>query len=134
MNWRRGLFRLWVIGTMLFVMALAMVGYNDIKKVIAYSDIKKEFDAAVKAEVDAAARKPGAGQPISGDWAMPTPTDARLVTDPKVLARLNGAVDPDEVWANAEYLAGIAAGVPLAVLALGASLVWAFSGFSAKRP
>jgi hypothetical protein len=40
----------------------------------------------------------------------------------------------DRAWANIENLAGIAVGIPLAVLALGASLVWAFSGFSAKRP
>ncbi len=30
--------------------------------------------------------------------------------------------------------ASIAFGIPLVVLVLGASLVWAFSGFAAKRP
>jgi len=29
---------------------------------------------------------------------------------------------------------GIALGIPLAVLILGASVAWAFSGFAAKRP
>ena len=35
MNWRRGLFRLWIVGSVLFVIAVAFVGY---------SEIKKEFD------------------------------------------------------------------------------------------
>jgi hypothetical protein len=37
MNWRRGLFRLWIVGSALFVIAVAFVSYGD---------IKKEFDAA----------------------------------------------------------------------------------------
>jgi hypothetical protein len=31
MNWRRGLFRLWIVGSALFVIAVAFVGYSDIK-------------------------------------------------------------------------------------------------------
>src|SRR6516164_6606818 len=37
-------------------------------------------------------------------------------------------------WATLGTWASIAFGIPLAVLVLGASLVWAFSGFAAKRP
>ena len=36
MNWRRGLFRLWIVGTALFVLAVTFIGY---------SDIRTEFDA-----------------------------------------------------------------------------------------
>ena len=36
MNWRRGLFRLWIVGTALFVIAVAL---------ISYSEIKAQFDA-----------------------------------------------------------------------------------------
>ena len=36
MNWRRGLFRLWIVGTVLFVLAVAFVSY---------SEIKEQFDA-----------------------------------------------------------------------------------------
>jgi hypothetical protein len=70
MNWRRGLFRLWIVGTVLFVLAIAFVSHNE---------VKMQF-------VD-----------ILGWWVT------------------------------------IAFGIPLAVLVLGASLVWAFSGFAAKR-
>jgi hypothetical protein len=36
-------------------------------------------------------------------------------------------------WVTLGTWASIAFGIPLAVLVLGASLVWAFSGFAAKR-
>jgi hypothetical protein len=36
MNWRRGLFRLWIVGAAPFVIAVAFIGY---------SEIKAEFDA-----------------------------------------------------------------------------------------
>ena len=32
MNWRHGLFRLWIVGSALFVLAVAFVSYDDIKK------------------------------------------------------------------------------------------------------
>ena len=32
MNWRRGLFRLWIVGSALWVIAVAFVGYGDIEK------------------------------------------------------------------------------------------------------
>ena len=31
MNWRRGLFRLWIVGSALFVIAVAFVSYSEIK-------------------------------------------------------------------------------------------------------
>src|SRR5215475_6049643 len=39
MNWRRGLFRLWIVGTVLFVIAVAFVSY---------SEIKAQFDATAR--------------------------------------------------------------------------------------
>jgi len=32
MNWRRGLFRLWIVGTTLFVIAIAFISYSEIKQ------------------------------------------------------------------------------------------------------
>src|SRR5262249_26505285 len=32
MNWRRGLFRLWIVGTVLFVIAIAFISYGEIKR------------------------------------------------------------------------------------------------------
>jgi hypothetical protein len=38
------------------------------------------------------------------------------------------------LWPGVVWVAAIAFGIPLVVLALGSSLVWAFSGFAATRP
>jgi len=35
MNWRRGLFRLWIVGSVLFVIAVAFISYADIKAELA---------------------------------------------------------------------------------------------------
>jgi hypothetical protein len=32
MNWRLGLFRLWIVGSVLFVLAVAFVSYTDIEE------------------------------------------------------------------------------------------------------
>ena len=108
MNWRRGLFRLWIVGTALFVIAVASINYP-----------------SIKAEFDTVAHPP------------------KLVTDPKLIEQLEAA-PPDPInfgyliptpnpWASVGTAVAIALGIPLAVLALGASLVWDFSGFAAKR-
>jgi hypothetical protein len=113
MNWRRGLFRLWIVGSVLFVIVVASISYS-----------------GIKAEFDAVARAP------------------KAVTDPKLIEQLEVApwdtkpFDPDEYlarfdrpnpWASLGWVASIAVGIPLAALILGSSLVWAFSGFAAKR-
>ena len=93
MNWRLGLFRLWIVGTVLFVIAIAFVSYTE---------IEEQFDAAAAIA-------------------------AERLTDAEVG---NGGPAP---WTILAMWASIAFGIPLAVLILGASLVWAFSGLAAKR-
>jgi len=83
MNWRHGLFRLWIVGSVLFVIAVAFISYTE---------------------------RPN-----------------RPLTDAEV------GIGGPAPWTILAMCAGIAFGIPLAVLALGASLVWAFSGFAAKR-
>src|SRR5215471_2513020 len=67
----------------------------------------------------------------------------KLVTDPKLIEQLEAA-PPDPInfgyliptpnpWASVGPAVAIALGIPLVVLILGSSLVWAFSGFAAKR-
>jgi hypothetical protein len=93
-NLRRGLFRLWIVGAALFVLAVA---------VVTYPSIKLEFDAV--------ARKPDL-------LAYGTPPDMRSAPNP---------------WASLGTAAAIAFGIPLVVLALGSSLVWALSRFAVTR-
>ena len=97
MNWRRSLFRLWIVGSALFVIAVAF---------ISYTEIKEQFDAAAAI----AAERPN-----------------RPLTDAEV------GIGGPAPWTILAMCAGIAFGIPLAVLIIGASLVWAFSGVAAKR-
>ena len=98
MNWRRGLVWVWIVGSALFVIAVAF---------ISFTEIKEQFDAAAAI----AAEKPN-----------------RPLTDAEV------GIGGPAPWTILAMWAGIAFGIPLVVLVLGASLVWAFSGFAAKRP
>jgi hypothetical protein len=120
----RGLFRLWIVGTALFVIAVSC---------ISYSSIRAEFDGALRPNKvfkftgpDGSVfevRAPDKNSAVAAvDFRNPPPPES--VID---LPTLNP-------WARVARVAGIAFGIPLAVLILGASLVWAFSGFSAKRP
>ena len=171
MNWRRGLFRLWIVGTVLFVLAVAFVSYSEIKaqfdavaskpKAIIHSSILAQFrqrypqynDLSDAQLADALYKKFYTDIPreqFDRKIAGPNtkiiefqgrmhefPADATdddiaaaLATEPVTFDDLIPAPNP---WNTLGIWAIIALGIPLAVLALGASLVWAFSGFAAKR-
>jgi hypothetical protein len=156
MNWRRGLFRLWIVGAALFVIAVAA---------ISYSDIKAEFDAAREArESSILARDASFADEVYKRFYGDMPREqfdkkiaaAKPVIEPSALEAILAQLDtsrPLSQWSDDELVAyafskdqerlsepfpwftlgtwaGIASGVPLAVLVLGASLVWAFSGFA----
>ena len=84
MNWRRGCFRLWVVGSALFIVAVAAITSIEIQPQLQTLDHSAPFPAHI--------------------WMM----------------LLNGM--------------GIAVGVPLLVLTIGAAVGWAFSGFQAPAP
>jgi len=52
-------------------------------------------------------------------------------TDEQIATALKSTIK--NPWVSVGEAVGFAFGIPLAVLVLGASLVWAFSGFAAKR-
>jgi hypothetical protein len=65
-------------------------------------------------------------------------TDEQIAAAVLAIGKKPGMFDdlipPPTPWASVGKAASIAFGIPLVVLILGASLVWAFAGFSAKRP
>ena len=113
MNLRRGLFRLWLVGSVLFVLAVAFVNY---------SDIEEEFEDATSVIF----------QPVPDPEVIKRFQEGTLqpVTDPALIKRLERTPNP---WASLARVAAIALGIPLAVLALGASLLWALFGFAAGQ-
>jgi hypothetical protein len=156
----RGLFRLWIVGTALFVIIIAFVSYSDIK---AQFDAVASDEAAVSSML--AANTTFADEVYKSFYSdMPREQFDKRITSanpmPELVARLKTTVTHldtsrslsewtnDELlavylyppaaaarnpWATVGQMAVIAFGIPLAVLVLGASLVWAFAGFSAKR-
>jgi hypothetical protein len=113
MNLRRGLFRLWIVGAALFVLAVAFLNY---------SDIEEEFEDAASVIL----------LPVPHPEVIKRFQEGSLkpVTDPTLIKRLERTPNP---WVSVARVAAIALGIPLAVLALGSSLLWALSGFAAER-
>jgi hypothetical protein len=160
LNWRLGFFRLWAVGSALFVIAVASLNYNE---------IKAQFDAyyvewpgePVVPQLCGNARGI-AGTDFStkqgqnpGPWdlyAKPNPFDncwfemskfRRLypefnnLSDKQLSSKLYSELLPDAPWVKNPWTAlrmwaAIGVGIPLSVLIVGAALGWAFSGFAAS--
>jgi hypothetical protein len=143
---------LWIVGTVLFVLAVAFASYDEIKQQFNYkpaasinqnlvdetyrrfySDMpreqfdKKISDPKVIARLEVLTSKFDTSRPLS-QW-----TDDELLAYYAMLSMKEAPAAPNP-WATLGMWASIAFGIPLVVLVLGASLVWAFSGFAAKRP
>jgi hypothetical protein len=160
MNWRRGLFRLWIVGSALFVLAVAGTSYSDIKQKFNAVGLSQFVllpvlcgDARGVAGKDYTTREgqsPGPwdsyANPSSLDncWYgmskfRPLYPEYKDLSDNELRRKLYAMIGvelydyPPNPWATIGMWASIALGVPLVVLALGSSLVWAFSGFAAKQ-
>jgi hypothetical protein len=112
-NLRRGLFRLWIVGAALFVLAVAFASY---------SDIEEEFEDAASVVL----------LPVPHPEVIKRFQEGSLkpVTDPTLIKRLERTPNP---WASLGTAAAIAFGIPLTILALGSSLLWALSGSAVTR-
>src|SRR5215469_1485218 len=172
MNWRRGLFRLWIVGAALFVLAVAFVSYDTIKaefdeiasiqKLPAPSSILAQFrqlypeykdwnddqlaDAMYKKFYSDMQREEFNKRITTsnvriiefegGVFEVPADASEKQIAAALASHKKSGTFDfppLPNAWATLGVWASIAFGIPLAVLVLGASLVWAFSGFAAKR-
>jgi hypothetical protein len=158
-NLRRGLFRLWIVGSALFVLAVAFVSYSDIKNQFDGPELFVPVlcgEARGKAGTDYAVKDKR--KPHQWDMSIErNPSDTcwygmsnfrtsypeyKALQDQELIRKRHealGTLTFDDLipvsnpWATLGTWAGIAFGIPLIVLALGSSLVWAFSGFAARR-
>ena len=158
MNLRRGLFRLWIVGTALFVLAVAF---------ISYSEIRRAFNAIGLSQFVLLPQLCGDARGVAGKETIRLKPDSPLVlgtitqspnffancwyemskfrplypeyndvSDSELRRKLyadHGVEfhDPPSPWATVGMWAAVGFGIPLAVRALRSSLVWAFSGFAA---
>jgi hypothetical protein len=164
MNWRLGLFRLWIVGAAMFVIAVAFVSYSDIKAEFAAQDGWNSRPADFELFLP---RLCGEARGVAGtDYAttygrLPDPSDKSakpnffdncwyiVSTFRRLYPEYSGRSDNGLVrefypahgvkvpipnpWTTLGMWASIAFDVPLVVLILGSSLVWAFSGFAVRR-
>jgi hypothetical protein len=159
MNWRRGLIRLWIVGTVLFVLAVAFVSYSEIKaqfNATALQNWAEANDALLVPQLCGDARGVAGtdystqqerhpGDPYAKPcWYAiskfrPLYPEYNNMSDKELSRKLYAEHDVPirdlpNPWMTLGMWAAIAFGIPLVVLILGSSLVWAFSGFAAKRP
>jgi hypothetical protein len=79
MNLRRGLFRLWIVGSALWVLAVAFLSYPEIKQ--------RFEDAASTATLKPVTEKPVTDPQVSKRLPPGTMTE---ITDPEEIKRLEG--------------------------------------------
>jgi hypothetical protein len=152
MNWSRGCFRLWIVGSAMYVIALAA---------IPSSEIRTEFESLYRWDWLGVAGRlvptlcSEARGVMGKDFEMNTETSGtcwyelsnfrlrypefKNQSDSELAARLYTAVGrpqpparPTFPWTTLLKWLGMAVGVPLLVLMLGAAIGWALSGFKAS--
>ena len=133
-NITKGLFRLWIVGSVVFVICTYLSFYSEIR-----DDFRRaqEFDWSTAQAVKPL--PPNVPPPPSGYTyvgKMPaaggnTDKPQEIEIDPNSIRPLTSAPDPFALhpWINVAIVSALAFGVPLTVLVLGWALLWAFSGF-----
>jgi hypothetical protein len=132
---------LWIIGSALFVLAVAFVKYSEIKKQFDPNppDALKADQRAVAvlcadalgvAHVDYFVAGENCWYGISKFRRFYTAYNDLSDDEIRKLDAVRGFVTRINLWETVGVWVAIALGIPLAVLALGSSLLWALSGFT----
>lgn len=153
MNIARGLFRLWLVCSVLYILVIALFSYQPVRREFAKQAAETRYIASLTVPVmchDARGvantdYEPTKGfdnpiNPFSSCWYTMEkyrklfPEDAGK-SDARVIADgygNNGATMPDlnaDPWKATAVAIGIAAGPPIFLLVIGMAFVWAFAGF-----
>ncbi len=147
MSIRRGMFRLWVVASALFVLGVSATSYNAIRQEftesgIDYDALAKEVGGDTLLPIDCGQARGVAAIDYSlndGACWYETTIFRRLYPEEKDLsdrdlsekayAKAGRALRHPHPWVKVAKTVGVAFGVPSAVLALGYSLSWAAAGF-----
>jgi hypothetical protein len=144
-NVRRGLFRLWIIFACLCILVVGIVSSGSIREEFEKASERKSWGRGdiLLVPVDCSDARGSLSSDYSkeGDgrcwYEMPKfraqYSEYKDLTDDQLsdgLYKKAGiALTPIRPWKKVMQAAGIAVGVPLAVLILGGSMIWALSGF-----
>jgi hypothetical protein len=142
-NLRRGLFRLWIILACLFVITVGIASTGGIRDEFKRASTTNKWGWALMVPVDCSEARGKLASDYSKAkdglcwYEMPKfrtqYTEYKDLKDDQLSDRLYEKagipLTPIRPWTKVMQAAGIALGVPVAVLILGWSLMWAFSGF-----
>jgi hypothetical protein len=147
MNVRRGMFRLWIVCSAIFVLGVGAASYSGIREEfraagIDYDAMAKKYGGDTLLPVDCGQARGAVATDYSSNDGLCWYTTAMFrrlypeykdLTDhdlsEKVYAKAGRPLTHPRPWAKVAEAAGIAFGVPMGVLAFGCSLSWALSGF-----
>lgn len=134
MNIRRGLFRLWVVFSALFVIGVGSNTFDDIR-----NEFKREAERAQTEPLPFKQQQKPAEYNYAEELLNPPPPQQQKPaenrsSEPKPRARWQDAPIIEEntepaPWRLLSGTLAFAVGVPLALLALGSVLVWVAAGF-----
>jgi len=156
MNWKRGLFRLWLVLSALFIIATAVVSFPDVKGEFDKARLQAQAQAQqwpgellVPVACSDARGKGGEDYEVPPSWAGTNQCWYRVgkfrvlypeykdLSDKQLEDRLYekaGMPRPHpSPWTLLLKTLGIAIGVPLMILVIGAALLWSFAGFAVER-
>ncbi len=156
LNWRQGFFRFWVVGSALFVIAIAAISYSEIKTQFYNVQFEDEhWEALLPVPCDKARGVFGTDYTAKFDDLLPSGlrpgttcwyelskfrplypefsnlSDEELTS--KHFKEVGIPLNSPHPWTTLLKWIGIAFGIPLIVLILGAALAWALSGFKSKH-
>jgi hypothetical protein len=146
-NIRKGLFRLWVVGSILFVVCVFGVSYTSLREEFRiantnYDAIAKDLGGYSLLPTDCAKARGTAASDYSEaqnlcwykieDFRRLYP-EYKDVSDKalseKLYEKAGQPLKHVHPWESVGKIAGVAFGIPLVALLVGWSLLWAFSGF-----
>ena len=150
MNWRRGFFRLWVLGSALFVIAMAISNYAEIKHQFDLWNANETISWDVPVLCSDARGVEGKDFLLNAPWSeegkgscwytlskfRPLYPEYNDLSDEDLTLKLYkkrgiSIQQPTNPWMTLLTDIGIAFGIPLIVLILGTTMAWVLSGFKA---